>query len=47
MLVLTYLTEHNDGFGSQYQRILGIYSICKELDICIIILQFLILNTKD
>lgn len=33
MLVLTYLTEHNDGFGAQYQRILGIYSICKELDI--------------
>ena len=33
MLVLTYLTEKNDGFGAQYQRILGIYSICKELDI--------------
>ena len=33
MLVLTYLTEHNDGFGAQYQRILGIYSICRELDI--------------
>ena len=33
MLVLTYLTEHNDGFGAQYQRILGIYSICKELNI--------------
>lgn len=33
MLVLSYLTGLNDGFGAQYQRILGIYSICKEYDI--------------
>lgn len=33
MLVLSYLTGHNDGFGAQYQRILGIYSICRELNI--------------
>ena len=33
MLYLTYYTGHNDGFGSQYQRILGAYSICKHFDI--------------
>ena len=33
MLYLTYYTGHNDGFGSQYQRILGIYSICKQFSI--------------
>ena len=33
MLYLTYYNGHNDGFGAQYQRILGIYSICKEYDI--------------
>lgn len=33
MLYLTYYIGHNDGFGSQYQRILGIYSICKQFDI--------------
>lgn len=33
MLYLTYKTGHNDGFGAQYQRILGIYSICKEYNV--------------
>lgn len=30
MLFLTYDTKLHDGFGAQYQRMLGIYSICKE-----------------
>ena len=33
MLYLTYYTGHNDGFGAQFQRILGIYSICKKYNI--------------
>ncbi len=34
MLYLTYLAkDQNDGFGAQYQRILGIYCICKEHNI--------------
>ena len=33
MLYLTYYNGHNDGSCAQYQRILGIYSICKEYDI--------------
>lgn len=33
MLILTRLNGYNDGFGSQYQRILGIYSICKKYNI--------------
>ncbi len=34
MLILTYDNTHcQDGFGAQYQRILGIYSICKEFNI--------------
>ena len=30
MLYLTYCSNLHDGFGAQYQRILGVYSICKE-----------------
>ena len=30
MLYLTYKTGFNDGFGAQYQRILGVYALCKE-----------------
>ena len=30
MLYLTYKSKLHDGFGAQYQRILGVYSICKE-----------------
>lgn len=33
MLYLTYYTGHNDGFGAQYQRILGIYSLCKKYNV--------------
>ena len=33
MLYLTYYTGHNDGFGSQYQRILGIYCLCKKYNV--------------
>ena len=33
MLYLTYYTGHNDGFGAQYQRILGIYSLCKKYNL--------------
>ena len=33
MLFLRYQPGHNDGFGAQYQRILGIYCICKAFDI--------------
>ena len=33
MLCLKYQPGHNDGFGAQYQRILGIYCICKAFNI--------------
>ena len=33
MLYLRYLNGNNDGFGAQYQRIIGIYCICKGLNI--------------
>ena len=33
MLVLTYNPQFQDGFGAQYQRILGIYAICKHFNI--------------
>lgn len=33
MLYLTYKTGFNDGFGAQYQRMIGIYSLCKEFDL--------------
>ena len=33
MLILSYLNGHNDGFGAQYQRILGIYCICKKYNL--------------
>ena len=29
MLILTRKTGHDDGFGSQYQRVMGVYCICK------------------
>lgn len=31
MITLTRKTGFNDGFGAQYQRIIGVYCICKEL----------------
>jgi hypothetical protein len=30
MIYLTYKSKLHDGFGAQYQRILGVYSICKK-----------------
>tara|TARA_B110000977_G_C11091282_1_gene496987 strand:- start:6517 stop:7425 length:909 start_codon:yes stop_codon:yes gene_type:complete len=30
MIYLTYKSDLHDGFGAQYQRILGVYSICKK-----------------
>ena len=33
MLYLTYKTGFNDGFGAQYQRMIGIYSLCKEFEL--------------
>ena len=32
-IVLTRKTGHNDGFGAQLQRILGVYCICKEYNL--------------
>lgn len=32
MLYLTYKSNLHDGFGAQYQRILGVYSICKAFN---------------
>ena len=33
MLILTRKTGHDDGFGAQYQRIIGVYCICMEFNI--------------